>query len=242
MARVVPFAGLVSPRCQAEVGRHGPRSSEPARIIDGGAEGQCRDGTDTRCGHQQQTDRIIAGQPLHPAIQFKVCLVELKPRFEQRHEGIREEIEKVFRAEDGVERVFSPDKSGQIPDRPAITMIVMAPEQSVQEETNVQDKIDAMTKDHGKSARTYKSALLWVVPESTGPLREEARKLLAWQDSAYEDAQRIRQTIHAKNSPLAVRGKPIQGGRSLFPVHGGPVSLSIHRRQVWSWSRKMRLY
>ena len=95
---------------------------------------------------------------------------------------IKEEIEKVFGAEGGVERVFSPDKSGQIPDRPVVTMIVLAPEQSVQEEANIQDKIDAMTKEYGKSARTYKSALLWIVPESAGPLREEARKLLAWQD------------------------------------------------------------
>lgn len=95
---------------------------------------------------------------------------------------VKEEIQKVFPSTDGVERIFFPDKSAQVPDRPAITLIVMAPEQSVQDDPEIQTKIDAMTREHGKSARTYKSALLWVVPEAAGSMREEARKLLAWED------------------------------------------------------------
>src|SRR5262249_13183230 len=40
--------------------------------------------------------------------------------------------------------------------------------------------IEAMTREYGQSARTYKSALLWIVPDTAGHLRDEARKLLAW--------------------------------------------------------------
>jgi hypothetical protein len=38
------------------------------------------------------------------------------------------------------------------------------------------------TKEHGSSARTYKSGLIWAVPEGADSLREDARKALAWED------------------------------------------------------------
>ena len=95
---------------------------------------------------------------------------------------IRDEIQKVFPPSEGIERIFFPEKSGQIPDRPVITMIVMGQEQSIQETQNITDKIKAMAKEYGKSARTFKSALLWIVPETSELLREEARKLIAWED------------------------------------------------------------
>ncbi len=39
-----------------------------------------------------------------------------------------------------------------------------------------------MTKQCGTSDRTFKSALIWCVPDSGRPLYDEARKLLAWED------------------------------------------------------------
>jgi hypothetical protein len=42
-----------------------------------------------------------------------------------------------------------------------------------------------MVKNCGNSSRTFKSAIIWVVADSAQPMREEARKLLAWQ--AIED-------------------------------------------------------
>lgn len=95
---------------------------------------------------------------------------------------VRDEIQKVFPKSAGVETLFFPDKSSQILDRPTITLIILGPDQSIQESSEIFKEIETMTKEHGKSARTYKSALIWVAPESGGPLREEARKLLAWED------------------------------------------------------------
>ncbi len=95
---------------------------------------------------------------------------------------VREEIQEVFPPGDGVERIFFPDKSGQIPDRPVITLIIMGPDQSALDVPEIRKAIEAMTKEYGKSSRTYKSALLWIVPESGGPLGEDARKLIAWED------------------------------------------------------------
>jgi hypothetical protein len=47
--------------------------------------------------------------------------------------------------------------------------------------------IDAATKEHGSSARTFKSGLVWAVPEGADPLRDDARKALAWEDIADEE-------------------------------------------------------
>lgn len=41
--------------------------------------------------------------------------------------------------------------------------------------------IDGLTRQYGASARTFKSALIFCVPESAAALREDARKLLAWE-------------------------------------------------------------
>ena len=95
---------------------------------------------------------------------------------------VREEIQKVFAPGEGVERVFFPEKSGQIPDRPAVTLVVLDPEYTDQGNGNAESKVETMTREYGKAARTFKSALIWIVPDSASTLKEEARKLLAWED------------------------------------------------------------
>jgi len=57
--------------------------------------------------------------------------------------------------------------------------------------------IDQMTRECGTSSRTFKSALIWIAADTTSPIREEARKLLAWRaiedevdDIRLEDVQR----------------------------------------------------
>jgi len=102
-------------------------------------------------------------------------------------EAIRAEIQRVFAAGPGVERVFFPEKSGQIPDRAALTLVILPPEQSLEEGARKEtlEKIDLFTREHGSSARTFKSALLWAVPDNPRQLKEDARKLLAWE--ALED-------------------------------------------------------
>ena len=99
----------------------------------------------------------------------------------QIKECVRSEVQKIFSAGAGVERIYFPEKSGQIPDRPALTFVIIAPEQSLQDNGKLTQSIEAMTKEYGTSARTFKSALIWCVPETTTMLRDEARKLLAWE-------------------------------------------------------------
>lgn len=97
------------------------------------------------------------------------------------------EIQKVFAVGSGIERVFFPEKSIQIPDRPALTFVVLRPDQSLVEEKQTTALVDSMTKEYGTSSRTFKSALIWCVPESPSGLAEEGRKLLAWESIEEED-------------------------------------------------------
>ena len=122
--------------------------------------------------------------------QYRFSLKEnLNKRFADRRAGVKDdeidekvqkEIQNVFAQTEGIERIFFPDKSGQIPDRPVISMVVMKPDQSLQDNPKIQQTIETMTKEYGKSARTFKSALIWVVADSSNALKEDARKLIAW--------------------------------------------------------------
>ncbi|NLE39448.1 MAG: DUF499 domain-containing protein, partial [Pirellulaceae bacterium] len=103
-------------------------------------------------------------------------------------ERVRGEVQKVFAAGAGIERVFFPEKSGQIPDRPALTFVVLPPDRSLQEDKKTTELVKTMTKEYGTSARTFKSALIWCVPESAAGLMDEARKVLAWEDIQDEEA------------------------------------------------------
>ncbi len=115
------------------------------------------------------------------------------PAIEER---VRAEVQKVFPRRAGTERCFFPEKSSEIPDQPVLTLVVLPPEHSMQEKRTTQ-LIETMTKEHGASGRTFKSALIWCVPDAPGPLRDEARSVLAWEeikdeahDLRLEDSQR----------------------------------------------------
>jgi len=114
---------------------------------------------------------------------------------EQVKQLVKDEIQNIFASGLGVERVFFPDKSNQIPDRPALTFVILSPDQSIKEETKVYKFIDEMTQTYGKSARTFKSALIWVVSDSNSMLNDEARKLIAWEAiQTEEDELRLDET------------------------------------------------
>jgi len=105
-------------------------------------------------------------------------------------ECVRAEIIKAFEKEPGVEVVPFADQSSQVPDRPILTLVVMPPQQS-KTEKNTMALVDAMIRKYGRPDRTFKSALLLAIPETNATLREEARKLLAWQDIKKEEGDRL---------------------------------------------------
>ena len=103
-------------------------------------------------------------------------------------EKIRAEIQKVFSAGSGVERVYFPERSNQVPDRASLSLVVLEPEQTAAE-PSTKNAILSMTIESGSSSRTFKSALIWAVAEDRAPLADEARKVLAWKDIESDGAE-----------------------------------------------------
>jgi hypothetical protein len=91
-------------------------------------------------------------------------------------------VQKVFTKGYGVERVYFPERSNQITDRPVLTLAVLPPDQSFEEKARTLAFIETVTRESGASARTFKSAIIWAVPDGASGLNEDARKLLAWED------------------------------------------------------------
>jgi hypothetical protein len=89
--------------------------------------------------------------------------------------------------------VFFPQKSGQIPDRPALTLVVMPSDMSA-EDASTRKALETMASDSGQSARTFKSGLIWAVAEDAGTIWEEARKVLAWRDIDKDDDLKLDET------------------------------------------------
>jgi hypothetical protein len=102
---------------------------------------------------------------------------------EKIDERVREEIRKVYSTGAGLERIFFPESSNQIPDRAALTLVILSHEHSWDEETRTKTElfIDTLTKEYGASARTFKSALVWAVADRASGMEDDARTLLAWE-------------------------------------------------------------
>jgi hypothetical protein len=102
-------------------------------------------------------------------------------------ERVHEEIESVFNVTRGVpagvDRKFFPTNSTDIPNRPQLTLAVVAPELPYEsaETGEVWKLVEKITTEHGESYRTFKNALIWCVADAsnTSVLSNEARKLLA---------------------------------------------------------------
>jgi len=99
----------------------------------------------------------------------------------QIDEEVKREIQRIFARKELIERAFFPEKSIQVPDRPVVTVLISDLTRTMEDEKATKAFAEQIVRESGTSARTFKSALIWVVPESAQPMREEARKLLAWQ-------------------------------------------------------------
>ncbi len=101
-------------------------------------------------------------------------------------ERVKTEVQNIFSAKASnlpdLERIYFPEKSNQVADRASLTFVVLSPEQSLQDEKKTSQVVDQMTREYGTSARTFKSALIWCVPDNPASLYDETRKLLAWED------------------------------------------------------------
>jgi len=134
------------------------------------------DGTSYRFGLQIQLPKIHADR--------KASIT--RPEID---ECVRNMIIKVFNEGNILRPVFFPEKSSDIQDNPALTLIVLSPDHRRQDKSTI-DLVESMTKDHGTSARTYKSALIWSMVDNDAALTSEARNALAW-EKIHDEAEQL---------------------------------------------------
>jgi len=99
---------------------------------------------------------------------------------------VNQEVQKLFDksttdACKQLDRKYFPTRSNDIPSRPMLTLVVLDTDhQSGDRKTN--ELMESIVQNCGSTGRTFKSALIFAVPDSIDPVREAARNLLAWED------------------------------------------------------------
>ena len=97
-------------------------------------------------------------------------------------ERIRKTTEDLFKeGPKFLDRRFFPERSNDIPDRAQLTLAVM-PLDKVAGEYGTRTLIESIIKECGTSGRTFKSSLIFAVPDSTSAITTAARDLLTWED------------------------------------------------------------
>ncbi len=82
---------------------------------------------------------------------------------------------------DAPEVYTNPEKSIQVSDRPALTLVVADHQQTMETEKEILALVEGIVRESESSNRTFKSALIWMVADSARVMREEATKSLAWE-------------------------------------------------------------
>lgn len=121
-------------------------------------------------------------------------------------ELVETEVRKVFEKGTGIDRVYFPERNNQVTDRPALLLVVMHPSKKVAY-PDTKALLEDIVRTNGQTTRTFKSGLLFCVADDESPLREEARKKLAWEaiqsDAAelrYDDEQRKQISVNIKRA------------------------------------------
>ena len=137
------------------------------------------DGTSYRFGLQIQLPKIHADRKASvPKLEIDECL--------------KNAIIKVFNEGNIIKPVFFPEKSSDLQDNPALALVVLSPDHRRQDKATI-DLVESMTRDHGTSARTYKSSLIWSIVDNDASLTSEARNALAW-EKIHDEAEQLHLT------------------------------------------------
>ena len=105
-------------------------------------------------------------------------------------ERVKAEIQKVFTSHPGIQSIEFPEVSSKINNQPVLNLAILSPEHSMQDSQTLK-MIESMTKEYGTSNRTFKSGIIWAIADTDARLREEARKVLAWEDINDEEKERL---------------------------------------------------
>jgi hypothetical protein len=101
-------------------------------------------------------------------------------------ERIRQQTQKLFdkhtvEPSKHIDRKYWPSRSNDVPSRPMLTLVVFGRDTPYGDKKTIA-LMESILRDSGASGRTFKSALLFAVPDAGENVREAARNALAWED------------------------------------------------------------
>ncbi|MEM4500619.1 MAG: DUF499 domain-containing protein [Thermofilaceae archaeon] len=96
-------------------------------------------------------------------------------------EKVRQAIREVFRSGLKLERHYFPESPSDVPDTCSLRLVILAPEicWDNSERAKTTEFIHHLLHEYAGRGRTYKSSLIFVVAESSAPLSNEARTIIA---------------------------------------------------------------
>lgn len=106
------------------------------------------------------------------------------------NELVEAEIKKVFDKGGRFEKVMFPERNNQVTDRPVLSLVVLHSSKRIKD-AETKAFLEDVISNYGNSARVYKSGIIFCVAEDGQPLKEEAKKFLAW-ETIYDEALELK--------------------------------------------------
>jgi len=139
-------------------------------------------------------------------------------------ERVRKTTEDLFReGPKFLDRRFFPERSNDVPDKAQLTLVVLGLNRQAGDAAT-KAFIEGIVRECGTSGRTYKSGLLFAVPDSATAVTTAARDVLAWEDinddadtlGQLEDAQRRALTESLKRAKSDLKESIWRAYRHVF--------------------------
>ncbi|MBM3454155.1 MAG: ATP-binding protein [Bacteroidetes bacterium] len=106
------------------------------------------------------------------------------------NELVEAEIRKVFDKGSGFEKVMFPERNNQVTDRSVLSLVVLHPSKRMAD-PETKTFMEDVVNNYGSSARVYKSGLIFCIADDGQPIKEEAKKFLAW-ETIYDEAHELK--------------------------------------------------
>ncbi len=117
-------------------------------------------------------------------------------------ERIQQQIQTLFgEGPKQIDRRYFPERSNDVPNRAVLTLAVLSLEHPLSDRGTPQ-LMERIVRECGTSGRTFKSAVIFAVPDSADAIHEAARNLLAW-EGIEEDSETKSRLDEAQKRLLA---------------------------------------
>jgi hypothetical protein len=116
---------------------------------------------------------------------------------------IKKETQELFEkgpSRNQIDRKYFPDRSNDVPNRPLLTLVPLGLENTVSDKATEQ-LMETIIRDCGNTGRTYKSAVIFAVADTTEAIHDATRDVLAW-ESIEDDSDTCKQLDDAQKNLL----------------------------------------